>query len=333
MVCATGFWLTSCMAQHGTCVRDDEVISRVPSSAQQPDTPLTAAVPASAATEGSPALKSFIFMRPSDCGSFDRKWGQRLATCARENQIEVTIHADGSVTSAETGDSAPRNPYPYELNRQWRYCPFERVDALDRLGEHFFFYQDPFIGGCYIFRDLPAAEVEAVRKSAGLAVMDGVHPYIADAITRLIIHAKREGINVRVISGLRSHTVGTVTRAGKKVRIRKPTLHTFGLAVDVILSHRKSLSDATRAYINDPAERKAWERIGELGSEYGLIWLGTMSSAEIFHFEWHPGVTGLMKGKPRMSAMALMKKRGVSAVWKLLEYDPAKKTPMKHLVD
>ena len=286
-----------------------------------------------------------VLQRPSSCGPRDRWPSKReVLTCGREDRIRVRVLGDGSFTTEELPSAAPRPAYPIELVQQWRTCPFAVDARLAALPAVFAAYEDPDVGPCYLLRPLDPADTRALEKRAHLKMLDGLHPLFADAIRALVVKARSEGIDVKVISGLRAWTerVVWVTKKVKRGRtmttvkvprkVHKKTWHQWGLGVDVNLLNRNDLASAVAAFRNDPEERRRWQRIGEIGQALGLKWLGAYDAEEIFHFEWHPSWPGRPDGV-HGHLVKLHGGRGNPGVWRGLQFDPARPTVFRDLRD
>lgn len=283
----------------------------------------------------------YTFFKPKDCQSPSDKTGKRdLVICNSEEKMVVWVRKNGKVEVREKTLDMPRNPYPVEIAYQWRYCPFQTDNYLESLTDVFMGYQDPDIGFCYILKDVSPQEISTLYQSSNMRLLESVHPYLADAIKRLIVTAKKEGIDVKVISGTRPYTKKVVWFAKKdkkkKIKQKKTVyqkgLHAWGLAVDINLMHRNDLTSAIRAYLNGK-EMKEWKRIGEIGESYGLYWLGRKDPKEIFHFEWRPTWSGQPRGEIRKRIAQMEIQGGVEGVWKLLLFDPKRPTVFWHLKD
>lgn len=284
-------------------------------------------------------IMKIVFRRPFACESTGA-WPSRreVVKCEAEDRMEVRLSPDGKYETRIIECEKSRNPYPTEIVRQWRYCPFRHEPRLDAMPDVFSVYEDPDVGLCYLFRPLEQSELSRLYKQAGLSLTEKLHPYLAYSVKYLILRAREEGIAIKVISGLRPHTVteewvkdGKSSKKVRKVAHRK-TWHAFGLAVDVNLEHRKDLASAIKAYQKDPEERRAWQRVGEIGQSLGLKWLGASDDKEIFHFEWHP----TWPGRPdtlQKRLESLQKKNGLQGVWRELSYDPERPTAFRHLED
>lgn len=117
-------------------------------------------------------------------------------------------------------------------------------------------------------------ELEDMRRGD---LLEDVHPELVDRIRLMYALLENEGIPIVFVSGHRPHM-------GFNKPNRLASWHNLGMAVDLNLAHRGSLSDATDHYDED-AEK--WERVGEVAQGFGIIWGERYD--DIFHFEWHPG--------------------------------------------
>ncbi len=288
----------------------------------------------------------YEFSRAVGCGERTRYPGRRdVYSCQGEERMRLQLAADGRVFTTQLPMGRARGPYPVEVVSQWRYCPFQEDSALKALPDKFTAYQDPDVGQCYLYRPVDPGLRESLRGSAKLRLLEGLHPYFADSVARMVALAKSEGIDIKVISGVRPSTVRQVwvtkTLKGKgkkprKVKVRtevhRKTWHAWGLAVDVNLAHRSDLTTAVAAYLSDPEEHRQWTRVGEIGMALGLKWLGPHNVEEIFHFEWHPGWPG--RSDDVHAELVRLRGRGQNdTVWKALSYDPARTQSFKFLRD
>jgi hypothetical protein len=294
-----------------------------------------------------PVVKAVrTFHRPTRCGN--GRWTshkRRVVECAAEERLELAFLDDGTQVVRVLDEAAARNPYPEELARAWRFCPGQPDSLLERDPHRFTAYQDPDVPPCYLLRDAGGHGARVPPGTQGLDLLIGVHPFVADAVARVIATAAGEGIQLKVISGVRSHTVKTKTsvrtvkQGGKPVKqkvkqtVHAPTLHRYGLAVDVNLAGHPDLGSAASAYRKDPAERARWQRVGELAEEAGLTWLGHGDVNEIFHVEWHPGWPGLPDAALGARLDKLKQARGNQAVWELLAYDPRRPALFPDILD
>lgn len=308
----------------------------------------TPAAPIPVATRHEPAPierivgTSYVFSRGRDCVRRSKWWARNTQTCAADERMLVILTPQGAVETRPATDAAARGRYPGELVHQWRTCPFAADPALDARPDLFARYEDPDVGVCYLYRPTDGEALARLFRRARLGTLDVLHPILADATRQLVLRADAEGIELKVISTVRSHTARkqTVRVRGKDGRARRvtrtvrgPTLHSMGLAVDVNLMHRRDLGSATRAYLDGGPERDAWERVGRIGEELGLLWLGRVKASEIFHFEWRPGLSGMPKGAEKERLRRAQDRGGNPAVWELLRYDPDRPTAFRDLRD
>lgn len=296
------------------------------------------AMPAAASADG----VSYVFHRPFGCRRLS-KWHERnVQACEGDTRMRVTLGDDGRVGTAPANDAPPRDRYPGELVHQWRHCPYAPDPALDARPDRFARYEDPDVGTCYLYRPTDAAALERLSGPARLGSLDRLHPVLADATRQLVLRAAEAGIDLKVISTVRPHSVRSRTSrvTGRDGRVRTvvrktraTTLHAWGLAVDVNLAHRRDLASATAAFRQGGPERAAWERAGRIGEELGLLWLGRLRPTEIFHFEWRPGLSGIPKGAEKRRLQRAQARGGNAAVWELLRYDPKRPTAFRDLRD
>ncbi|TXD33758.1 M15 family metallopeptidase [Lujinxingia vulgaris] len=123
---------------------------------------------------------------------------------------------------------------------------------------------------------LPPITLPDIDEIRGGNHLETIHPEIALRARLLYELLEHEGIEVVFISGHRSWS----PPGGRRLA----SWHHVGMAFDLNLTHRATMSEANRHY---EADRKAWERIGELAEGLGIIWGARYD--DIFHFEWHPG--------------------------------------------
>lgn len=275
-----------------------------------------------------PGEATVLLWRGVDCGEVERlkpvRWVRR---CDAEERAVATLKPDGTVELAPLDRVPPRlKRLPSELALQWHTCPPAR-DARLETGVPWVPYEDPLIARCYVYRPRDLALQNSIAAKARLALLDEVHPWLRDGMQVLITRAAAEGIQVRVISTVRSvtsrpvmkHT--TVTRKGKKRRIRVATgerkmgMHPLGLAVDINLGWAKPMRDPFSAYRAGGETYRQFEALGRMADELGIIWLGRTTLAELGHFEHHPGWWGSVRGAFRRELLRDIAERGVSSVW------------------
>ncbi|MBT9557937.1 MAG: D-alanyl-D-alanine carboxypeptidase family protein [Myxococcales bacterium] len=285
--------------------------------------------------------RDLVFARPRRCQLHKRTPERKFMQCGGEDRRLVTVGPHGIVAVKALPDAAARNPYPLELVAQWRYCPFAPDAVLERALVP---YEDPDIGRCYLLR--PRAPEGVTTRGLRVEALSTLHPYLADAMERLLTLARARGDEFRVISTIRAaKKVAKTTTRKVKVRGRWKTessttsryqgggWHAFGLAIDINIEGRKDLGSATAAFLRGGPERAAWLRLGAQAESFGLIWLGRSDPNEIFHFEWHPGWPGMPKGALYQSLAQEADDRGIPSNWRRLAFESAAKSPFRHLRD
>ena len=100
----------------------------------------------------------------------------------------------------------------------------------------------------------------------------GIHPFLLTKVEMVIAEAQANGIDLRVVRGFRDletqrkYYAQGRTEPGPKITNAPPGLsyHNYGWAVDVC------------EYTNGQPNWKSkhWQKIGEIGKKYGLIWGG-----------------------------------------------------------
>ncbi len=290
---------------------------------------------------------TLLLSRALQCGPIERmRENRRVRTCGGEAQQKFAIHGD---TATATGAEALKPPrlglYPAEIAVQWRYCPWQPDAQLGAMPNVFVPYEDPLIGRCYILRPLDVVKSAALYKSARLDRLEEAQPYLGKTMQQLVLRAAEEGIEVHITSVVRSphpqavKVEKSVKKRGKwrKVKVRtreyKSGLHPFGLAVDVTLGWEERPTHPIGDYRRRGSSYRKWQKLGEIAEEMGLVWLGRVMVAEIFHFELHPGWPGRARGKLLHQLLQLRRHGGVPATWKLLAYQPETESPFQALKD
>jgi hypothetical protein len=263
--------------------------------------------------------RTAVFYRPKDCKLHRRTRTRHTYRCKREEQLEVTYRGKVVEGTRKLKTVEGRRSYPVELIHQWRRCPFRRDQKLGRFAD---VYQDPDVGRCYLLRmdrkpPPPPRRVRLLKK---------LHPYLAKCIEDMVGRAQARGEDVRVISGIRG------PKRAKRGRYKGGGWHAFGLAVDIYVGRYGGLKKAVAAYLSGE-DAAVWERLGSDGERCGLRWVGRRKAKEIFHFEWHPGWPGAIKGDLYQRLARAWVKRGPKAVWSQLRYRSSRKTAFKHLRD
>lgn len=292
-----------------------------------------------------PALEAYPFFRAVRCGAISRTAGRRyVRKCEAEEQSTVTLGPDGPTIAAKTTVVPPRlSSYPAEIAMQWRYCPWKPNALLDRQYPSLTPYEDPLVGGCYVWRPLPR-DAKAIPIRARLDRLDQLHPWLADTFRYLTAMAAAEGIEVHIVSAVRGGPyalVGNkhVKRGGRRRASTVVTgqmeagMHPWGLAVDINIGWRQPLRDPVGAYRRGGAARAAFDRVGKLAEDLGVFWLGRNKVSEIQHFEFHPGWSGSVRGEVLSTLSQQKRAGGVESTWTLLHYDSSRKTPFAALRD
>lgn len=271
------------------------------------DAPLPELGPVPVLVAGDPTLR-----RPYGCSARKARYPGRVTYACRGEEL---------VTPGATATMLTDDPVivPSELVAVFRTCPFEPVAALDAQPDRFIAYEDADVGRCYMWAPLDRAALATLGVYDRHDHLGTIHPYMAAVIRRALAESAADGDQLRVISG---------SRGGGK-----PSWHTYGLAVDVNLKHRKGLGEATAAYLRGGEERRAWVGFAATCERLGLYWLGRKDVGEIFHFEWRPGWTGLPRGEIVGLMSAAIADGDVSAAWQYTRYDATRKSAFRHLRD
>ena len=285
--------------------------------------------------------RDLLFARPTRCQLHKRTPERKFMKCGGEDRRLVTVGPNGIVAVRMLPNGAARNPYPLELVAQWRYCPFAADAALEKALVP---YEDPDIGRCYLLRPRPPDGV--TTRGLRTESLSTLHPYLADAMERLLVLARARGDEFRVISTIRAakKVSKTNTRRVKErgrwktesstiTRYQGGGWHAFGLAIDINIEGRKDLGSATATFLRGGPEGAAWLRIGAQAESFGLIWLGRSDPNEIFHFEWHPGWPGMPKGALYQSLAKEADTRGIPSIWPRLASKNISTSPFRHLRD
>ena len=122
-----------------------------------------------------------------------------------------------------------------------------------------------------------------------------LHPAIIKKVLAFLNEAKKQGINLRVTSGLRTfeeqndlYNQGR-TKEGKIVTNAKggQSFHNYGLAFDVV-----PMNNSRPIWDNDDL----WERIGKIGKQFGFKWGGDFRSIKDKpHFEYNISLSELQE--------------------------------------
>ena len=268
--------------------------------------PMPALGPTPVLGPGDPTLR-----RPYGCVRRPSRYPHRVTyACAGDEIVSPDV--------IETVPNETPVIVPSELVAVFRTCPFEVVPSLEDQSDRFIAYEDPDVGRCYIWAPLDREALARAGEFDRKDRLGTVHPFMAAVLLRAVADAAARGDKLRILQG-----------AGKG---SKPSWHTFGLAVDVNLAHRKGLGEATAAYL-DGSERAAWVAFAATAEQLGLHWLGRKDAGEIFHFEWRPCWTGLPRGDIVTLMSDAIAKGGVPAAWAHTRYDPSRPTAFKALRD
>jgi len=258
--------------------------------------------------------------RPVECEARRIRSDLRiLHDCAAEEVMRVPLSTLGEDSKEVV---LPRSTnvvvVPSELASVYRVCPFAPIAALDAQPDRFIAYEDRDVGRCYVYAPLDRSALVKLGRYDPHDHLATLHPFMRAVMLRALADAADAGFKFRVISGARPGG--------------KPSWHTFGLAVDVNLAHRKGLKEATNAYLAG-SEKEAWLTFVATAERLGMYWLGKNDPGEIFHFEWRPGWTGLPRGDVARDLRNDVEHGGTRAVWERLSYDPKRPAAMKHLRD
>lgn len=291
------------------------------------------------------AFESTVLLwRGVDCGEVERlkpvRW---VRHCAAEERAVATLKANGQVELEPLDRVAPRLKWlPSELALQWHVCP-RAPDRRLEVGVPWVPYEDPLIARCYVFRPRDLVLQNSIAGKARLALLDEVHPWLRDGMQVLITRAAAEGIEVRVISTVRSVSSRPVmkskvlVRKGKKRKVRVATgerkmgMHPLGLAVDINLGWDKPMRDPFSAYRAGGETYRSFEALGRMAAELGIIWLGRTTLAELGHFEHHPGWWGSVRGSFRAQLLRGIAARGVPSAWEHFAHQPGARSPFDAL--
>ena len=125
----------------------------------------------------------------------------------------------------------------------------------------------------------------------------GLHPRLADAVTKILVEAKARGLSIGLYSGLRTwmaqdklYELGRsvknpdgATGANPRGNIVTKTVagfswHNYGMAVDMVFKDSKG----NWTWDKTPEQ---WEEIGKIGEMFGLVWGGRWKMKDYPHFE------------------------------------------------
>lgn len=291
-----------------------------------------------------PGESTVLLWRGVDCSEVERlrpvRW---VRHCAAEERAVATLKPDGQVELKPLDRVPPRLKWlPSELAMQWHVCPQVPDERLES-GIPWVPYEDPLIARCYVFRPRDLVLQNEIAGKARLALLDEVHPWLRDGMQVLITRAAAEGIEVRVISTVRSVssrpviTSKVLVRKGKKRKVRVATgerkmgMHPLGLAVDINLGWARPMRDPFTAYRAGGETYRSFETLGRIAAELGIIWLGRTTLAELGHFEHHPGWWGSVRGSFRAQLLRDIAARGVPNAWEHFVYRAGTRGPFDAL--
>lgn len=152
----------------------------------------------------------------------------------------------------------------------------------------------------------------AAEAPIGVRHLDRLHPHLRHLALELHRRAVAAQIPMRFIHGYAPYAPRTKMGPGGMAN-----WHQFGLAFDILINDRKSITDGKRHFAEDDPQ---WRVIGAIADEIGLVWGGSWrSSYDPFHFEWHPGDDSVIN---KDDLARLLKKAGrdgkdLEAVWTL----------------
>ncbi|MBX3479080.1 MAG: M15 family metallopeptidase [Caulobacter sp.] len=138
--------------------------------------------------------------------------------------------------------------------------------------------------------EIRGLEVAAVQQSEATSTvanqlntvaLKGLRPEAETAAAALIAAARREGVDLRLWSGYRSPEQQAAlyargrTAPGARVTSAKRSVHTTGLAFDVVI------------YTNGKPDFDSpnYQRVGAIGKSQGLVWGGDWRTPDYPHFE------------------------------------------------
>ena len=118
--------------------------------------------------------------------------------------------------------------------------------------------------------------------------IEGLHPKIRTKVREFIKDAEKQGIVLRITSGLRTWEEQNKlfaqgrTAGGKRVTNAKggQSWHNYGLAIDVV-----------QMVAGVPQWRADWAKIGEIGEKHGFEWGGRWKFVDKPHFQMRFGLT------------------------------------------
>jgi hypothetical protein len=158
----------------------------------------------------------------------------------------------------------------------------------------------------------PQSPQSPATEPPGARHLDKLHPHLRHLAFELHRRAIAAGVPFRIIHGYATYKPRKAMGPGGMAN-----WHQFGLAFDILIADRKSITDGKNHFaVDDPQ----WQVLGTIAAELGLVWGGSWrSSYDPFHFEWHPGDDPVINPADlrRLLAKAGPDGRDLEAVWTL----------------
>ena len=118
--------------------------------------------------------------------------------------------------------------------------------------------------------------------------LQSLHPKIRTKVREFLEDAERQGLTLRITSGLRTWEEQNKlfaqgrTAGGKKVTNARggQSWHNYGLAIDVV-----------QMVGSTPVWKADWNKIGEIGEKHGFEWGGRWKFVDKPHFQMRFGLT------------------------------------------
>jgi len=158
----------------------------------------------------------------------------------------------------------------------------------------------------------PAPASTPPTEPPGAKHLDKLHPHLRLLAFELHRRAIAAGVPFRIIHGYAPYKPRKAMGPGGMAN-----WHQFGLAFDILIADRKSITDGKNHF---PADDPNLQILGAIAAELGLVWGGSWkSSYDPFHFEWHPGDDPVINPADlrRLLAKAGPDGRDLEAVWTL----------------
>ena len=150
-----------------------------------------------------------------------------------------------------------------------------------------------FDGVEYESQDLHADNVSLYSKYTDMdrhseQRLQSLHPKIRTKVREFLEDAERQGLTLRITSGLRTWEEQNKlfaqgrTAGGKKVTNARggQSWHNYGLAIDVV-----------QMVGSTPVWKADWNKIGEIGEKHGFEWGGRWKFIDKPHFQMRFGLT------------------------------------------